>query len=191
MVNGSFKTPLVTEYRFSKSSIGMWYTALMCSNAMINTISILCKTTITISFNPFHHQVHPPGVAYEPNIKTNKPAWKHIKGSCALYFMECLIITPSPLQDNQSWKTLFTSMQQSSHKPHHLLTPPGHLIMRSVMHVFTVFLAIGPNISRTLLCYTDCIILAVTGHSYSHTNITSYELWIVWAIFSVDLFYTS
>ena len=30
---------------------------------------------------------------------------------------------------------------------------PGHLIMQSVMHMFTVFLAVGPNISRTLMLY--------------------------------------
>jgi len=36
-------------------------------------------------------------------------------------------------------------MQQPNHKLHYLLPPTGHLIMKSVMHVFSVFLAVGPN----------------------------------------------
>ena len=52
------------------------------------------------------HRVCLSSVAYEPNKTTNKPAQKHTKkGPCALYFVECFITMPSPLQDYQRWQT--------------------------------------------------------------------------------------
>ncbi|KAK2185490.1 hypothetical protein NP493_234g02012 [Ridgeia piscesae] len=49
-------------------------------------------------------------------------------------------------------------MQQTNHKLHHLLPPPGHVTTLFVTLALTVFLAVRPVASRTLLCHMGCII---------------------------------
>ena len=47
---------------------------------------------------------------------------------------------------------------------------PSNGITQSIMHVFTVFLSVGLNGLKTLIILA--VQLAITGHSYPHTNIT-------------------
>ena len=99
-------------------------------------------------------------------------------------FNDAIVVARRPtLTDRREalCRTLFASMQQPNHKLHHLPPPPGHLIMQSVMHVLTVFLAVGPNVLRTFVSYTDCtigsnwIFLFTCGYYLSWTvNLISY-----------------
>ncbi|KAK2157301.1 hypothetical protein NP493_1882g00011 [Ridgeia piscesae] len=64
-------------------------------------------------------------------------------------------------------RSLFANMQQPNHKLHHLPPPPGHVIIQSVTLALTVFLAVEPNVSRTILCHTDC----TTGRNWTGRNL--------------------
>ena len=94
--------------------------------------------------------------------KTSSKAYR--KGPCVLHFVECAVATPSPLQNNQRCQTggrrFAYRRSRACSNPitscSTLLPPPGHVITQSVMHVFTVFLAVGQNVLRTPLSYTDC-----------------------------------
>ncbi|KAK2182597.1 hypothetical protein NP493_347g00000 [Ridgeia piscesae] len=55
-------------------------------------------------------------------------------------------------------RSLFARMQQTNHKLHHLLPPPGTCNYSLRNARLTVFLAVRPIASRTLLCRMDCII---------------------------------
>ena len=59
--------------------------------------------------------------------------------------------------------------------------------MPSIMHMFTGFLVVGLNVSRTLLCHIDC----TTGSNWTfHVTYKYYLLWTVnlLAIYSVICF---
>ena len=93
------------------------------------------------------------GVAHEPNNnKTSSKTYR--KGPCALNFVECVITTPSPLQDYQRWQTGGRRFAElCSRVCSNPITsgtisclPPELLIMQFVMHMLTVFLAVAPNV---------------------------------------------
>ena len=55
-------------------------------------------------------------------------------------------------------RSLFATMQQTNHKLHHLLPPPGHVTTLFVTLARTVLLAVKPISSRTHLSRMNCII---------------------------------
>ena len=133
--------------------------------------------------HPYCHQICLPSVAYQSNNETNKPARKHSEKGHAHYifgmrYTDAIATARIPtLADRREalGRSLFATMQQTNHKLHHLLPPPGHPTL-FVTLARTVFLAVRPIASRTHLCRMDCIIGSEWTSAYLHTNITGFEL---------------
>ena len=120
------------------------------------------------------HQVRLPG-AYEPKNKTSSKTYR--KGPCALHFVECLITTPSPLQNYQRWQTWWRRFADLCSRA---FSKPVTSYTISCLPQNTGY-AEGPNVSRTLLCHTDCTISSNCTFYF-----TCYWLWIL--LLTVNLF---
>ena len=107
------------------------------------------------------------------------------KGPCALYFMECVITTPSLLREYQRWQTgerrCADTCSRRCSKPTTTYTisistppPPGH-----VTTLFVTLGAYGVPRCKTNRCKNSfvpyVVSLAVNGLPYLHTNIIGFE----------------
>ena len=110
--------------------------------------------------NAFCHRIRLPSVAYQSDNKTKQTCSKAFrKGPCALYFVECVITTPSLLREYQRWQTgerrCADPCSRGCSKPTTSCPiscrPPGHVTTLFVTLALMVFLAVRPMLQE-LFC---------------------------------------